>query len=165
MPFAHDLLEQALHLANREPRRPKQASLRRAISTGYYALFHLLIHEATKNWKKVPQRSLLARAFEHNRMRSACDKKRAELNEFIRSTPRPSATNLTIANHLYNVVSAFIEAQQQRHTADYDNSKQWTRTEVLSQLAIVKNAFESWRAIRNADTAQNYLVYLLVRER
>src|SRR2546422_11077721 len=27
--------------------RPRQASLRRTISTAYYALFHLLVHEAT----------------------------------------------------------------------------------------------------------------------
>ena len=28
--------------------KPKQASLRRALSTAYYALFHLLVDEATK---------------------------------------------------------------------------------------------------------------------
>src|SRR5712691_6919600 len=43
-----DLLAQARSLLRREPRRPKQASLRRAVSTAYYALFHLLIHEATR---------------------------------------------------------------------------------------------------------------------
>lgn len=41
MAFPDDLLEQAVHLARREPGRPRQASLRRAISTAYYALFHL----------------------------------------------------------------------------------------------------------------------------
>jgi hypothetical protein len=38
MSFADDLLEQAYHLANRESKKPKQASLRRAVSTAYYAL-------------------------------------------------------------------------------------------------------------------------------
>src|ERR1017187_5772227 len=33
MSFADDLLEQAYHLANRERKNPKQASLRRAVST------------------------------------------------------------------------------------------------------------------------------------
>ena len=50
MAFADDLLEQAYHLANRESGDPKQASLRRAVSTAYYALFHLLIDEAVGNW-------------------------------------------------------------------------------------------------------------------
>jgi uncharacterized protein (UPF0332 family) len=165
MPLAQDLLEQALHLANREPRRPKQASLRRAISTAYYALFHLLIHEATRNWKKAPQRALLARAFEHRGMKSACGKKTKELDEFVRSKPRKSAAELAIANHLRTVASAFIEAQEQRHIADYDNSKQWTRTEVLSQIATVDAAFQSWRVIRNEDMAQDWLVSLLVKDR
>jgi uncharacterized protein (UPF0332 family) len=50
MAFADDLLKQAYHLANRESGEPKQASLRRAVSTAYYALFHLLIDEAVGNW-------------------------------------------------------------------------------------------------------------------
>lgn len=39
MPFPEDLLQQAYDLANKEPTDPKQASLRRAVSTAYYALF------------------------------------------------------------------------------------------------------------------------------
>jgi hypothetical protein len=73
MPFADDLLEQAYHLANREPEDPKQASLRRAVSTAYYALFHLLIEEAVGNWGVARQRSILARTFEHGKMKSICD--------------------------------------------------------------------------------------------
>src|ERR1035438_5650076 len=64
MAFAEDLLEQAYHLARRERTKPRQASLRRAISTAYYALFHLLIREATGNWKRDVQRARLARTFE-----------------------------------------------------------------------------------------------------
>ena len=41
-----DLLRQARHLAAKEPRRPLQASLRRAVSAAYYSLFHLLVDEA-----------------------------------------------------------------------------------------------------------------------
>ena len=61
MPFPNDLLEQARHLANREPKRPKQASLRRAVSTAYYAIFHLLSMETAKNWKR-PRGTLHRRA-------------------------------------------------------------------------------------------------------
>jgi hypothetical protein len=70
------LLEQARHLARREKTRPRQASLRRAVSTAYYALFHMLIGEATLNWKRVDQRDLLARFFEHGKMKTASDKQR-----------------------------------------------------------------------------------------
>jgi hypothetical protein len=71
MPYPAHLLEQAKHLANREKKRPRQASLRRAVSTAYYALFQLLIHEATLNWRRVDQRALLARFFEHGKMKAA----------------------------------------------------------------------------------------------
>ncbi len=37
-----DLLDPAEQLAQLDPRRPKQANLRRAVSSAYYALFHLL---------------------------------------------------------------------------------------------------------------------------
>jgi uncharacterized protein (UPF0332 family) len=40
MALHDDLLDQAQHLALGEPQRPKQASLRRAVSASYYALFH-----------------------------------------------------------------------------------------------------------------------------
>jgi hypothetical protein len=55
MPFADDLLEQAHHLVTREEGEPKQASLRRAVSTAYYALFHLLIDEAVSQWAATTQ--------------------------------------------------------------------------------------------------------------
>jgi hypothetical protein len=41
-----DLLEQAVRLAMLDVRRPKQANLRRAVSSAYYAVFHLLVDEA-----------------------------------------------------------------------------------------------------------------------
>jgi hypothetical protein len=49
-----ELLDLAALLAT-EP-QPKAAVLRRAISTAYYALFHLLIFETTLNWGIEDQR-------------------------------------------------------------------------------------------------------------
>ncbi|MEZ5353982.1 MAG: hypothetical protein R2762_15190 [Bryobacteraceae bacterium] len=154
------MLEQAQHLANREKKRPRQASLRRAVSTAYYAPFHLLIHEATLNWRRVNQRATLARFFEHGKMRAASDKQRAECNRFINSNP-PAGPELDCYRHLHSISDAFFQAQQQRHTADYDNSKQWTRTEALTQVTLVQGAFASWRAIRKEPLAQVYLISLL----
>jgi hypothetical protein len=74
------MLEQSRDLANREPKRPRQASLRRAVSTAYYALFHLLATETTKNWKRPAERFTLARMFEHTSMGKVCATKRGELN-------------------------------------------------------------------------------------
>ncbi len=43
-----ELLKQAHFLARKEPKKPTQASLRRSVSASYYALFHLLVDEATR---------------------------------------------------------------------------------------------------------------------
>jgi len=150
MPFPADLLEQAKHLANRERQRPRQASLRRAVSTAYYALFHLLISEATLNWKRVEQRHLLSRLFEHGKMKTASDKQRAECHRFMNSNPPPPpGPELDCVRHLHQVANTFFQAQQQRHTADYDNATQWARTDVLTLIAVVDDAFRSWHAIRH----------------
>jgi len=162
MPYAADLLEQARHLAKRGKKRPRQASLRRAVSTAYYALFHLLISEATLNWKRVDQRPLLARFFEHGKMKTASDKQRGETNRFINSTPPPApGPILDCARQLHRVANLFFQAQQQRQIADYDNATPWTRTEALALISQVDLAFESWRAIRDEPVAQAYLISLL----
>jgi uncharacterized protein (UPF0332 family) len=160
MPYAEHLLEQAKHLANREKKRPRQASLRRAVSTAYYALFHLLIHEATLNWKLVDQRALLARFFEHGKMKAASKKQRDEINAYLKTNPAP-CPELDCAKHLHHVADTFFQAQQQRHTADYDNSTTWTRTDVMTLIDLVDAAFQSWRQIRGDPTAQAYLISLL----
>ena len=41
-----DCWMQAVSLAKMDVKKPKQANLRRAISSAYYAVFHLLIDEA-----------------------------------------------------------------------------------------------------------------------
>ena len=68
-----DLLRQARQLAVKEPRRPLQASLRRAVSASYYALFHLLVDDATRlmlaGRDRTALRHCLARAFGHAAMR------------------------------------------------------------------------------------------------
>lgn len=43
MSFALDLPDVARSLARLDEEPPRQATLRRAVSTAYYALFHLLI--------------------------------------------------------------------------------------------------------------------------
>ena len=147
MAFAEDLLEQAQHLARREKTRPKRASLRRAVSTAYYALFHLLITEATFNWKRAEQRHSLARAFEHGKMKSASDKQVSDLNAYFNTSPKPGH-DYTIALHLRAVAETFVQLQQNRQIADYGNSAAWTRTEVLGQIDLAVGAFHSLKAIR-----------------
>ena len=77
-------------MATIKKRRPRQASLRRAVSTAYYALFHLLTLAVTENWKQPRLRPSLARAFEHRRMNAACVKARGE--QFPNASPASALT-------------------------------------------------------------------------
>jgi hypothetical protein len=72
-----DLLVQAVRLARLDVRRPRQANLRRAISSAYYAVFHLLVDEACRaqigaHHNQAPFRQVLGRAFAHGVMKEAC---------------------------------------------------------------------------------------------
>src|SRR5579864_2250274 len=142
MAFPDDLLEQAQHLAQREPKRPKQASLRRAVSTAYYALFHLLITETTKNWKRPAERHTLARMFEHTLMGKVCTAKRDELNAYFNTHPPPSPI-LDVSRQLHIVAETFVQMLQHRHIADYDSSAKWTRTDAIEKSESVKAAFKT----------------------
>jgi uncharacterized protein (UPF0332 family) len=166
MPYPNDLLEQARHLANREPKRPRQASLRRAVSTAYYALFHLLGMDLAKNWKRAAERSTLARMLEHGTMASVCDAKSKSLAKYFSQRPAPAATReRAVLKHLNVVAETFVQMYQQRQIADYNNSRKWGRTDVLQKIDSVESAFQSWHQVCNEAEAQSFLVTLLLRER
>jgi uncharacterized protein (UPF0332 family) len=164
VPFPNDLLEQARHLANREPKRPKQASLRRAVSTAYYALFHLLSIETARNWKRPAERSTVARMLDHTPMGKVCATKRDELKEYFNTRP-PAGHQHDVRKHLHLIANTFVLMLQHRHTADYNSSVKWTRTDALEKIESVEAAFQSWRVIRDEHEAQDFLVTLLLRER
>ena len=134
----------------------RQASLRRAVSNSYYALFHLLIREAVSNWKRPDQRAELSRAFDHAPMKKASNQVSSAK---FPGSPKP------IVDQLKEVAKAFSELQEMRHLADYDSSKQWSRTDVLSIADKAKTAIATWRVIRNENIAQDYLLQLLVHRR
>ena len=160
MDYANDLLELAQQLANLEPIKPRQACLRRAVSTAYYALFHLLICEATLNWGRAELRPELGRVFGHGKMKTASVEKRSELEAHFKKNP-PASQELNVFKQLHTVTHTFIQVQHRREEADYDTGRQWTQTDVLTQIDAVVAAFESWKAIREEPVAQAYLVSLL----
>jgi hypothetical protein len=133
MAYADDLLELAKHLAQLEPTNPRQACLRRSVSTAYYALFHLLISEATANWGRPELRSELGRVFEHGKMKNASLK--------IKKKNPSSLHEGAVSDHLHAVADTFIQVQQRREEADYDTGKEWARTDVDAVINAVTAAF------------------------
>src|SRR5260370_33786593 len=134
MAFHDDLLEQAQHLANRERKLPRQASLRRAISSAYYALFHLLIAEAVSKWKISAQRPQLARIFEHGRMNAASERLlNVKVFPFTGEDP-------AVVGHLQKIATTFSQRYGQRQTGDYELATQWLRT---GGLALIESDDEA----------------------
>jgi hypothetical protein len=93
-------------------------------------------------------------------MKTASERQRGEINVYLKADPAPSPV-LDCAQHLHRVTDTFFQSQQQRHTADYDNSTTWTRNEVLTLIDRVDRAFQSWHQIRDEPAAQAYLISLL----
>jgi len=160
MAYSDELLELAQDIANLHAQHPHQPSLRRAVSTAYYALFHLLISEATSNWSRPELRAILARVFDHGPMKQAADKKVSELNNYFKEKP-PEGPERTLNYHLYNVADTFAQAQYHRNEADYNSAREWDLTEVLLHIDSVADAFKSWNIIRDEPRAQAYLVSML----
>jgi hypothetical protein len=162
--YPDDLLSQAKHLARREPKRPRQASLRRAVSSAYFALFHLLTEAASRAlMPSRPQalRDQARRAFTHGDMKNVCRQfqsgRVANLSPTLRALIQdPLEPEFAI------VATAFIELQDARHAADYDLSAPHTRIDVLEKIDLVEQAFRAWRRVRNEPNANIFLVALLL---
>ncbi len=156
--IGRDLVAQAGVLARCEPRRPKQATLRRAVSTAYYGLFHFLIEESTALLFGVGQgdaafRHLAARAFIHGKMKLVC-------KEFVKPSPRdvhdllqPFWVRLGVANNQQArlVAQTFIDLQDDRHTADYDLSVSFSRQDAQNAGTRAEAAVNAWRQLKGAS--------------
>lgn len=63
------------------------------------------------------------------------------------------------------VAEAFVELQNARHIADYDNGRFWNPLETIDAVDMAGGAFEAWDDAKHTDIAQEYLVSLLIRPR
>jgi hypothetical protein len=170
----HDLLEQATHLARRETRKPRQASLRRAVSTAYYALFHLLVADAAKRLSPTKPASLhvlIQRAFNHGDMHTVCrsfaDGHDAAIKNRKPGNPPPATRlllTLPLDPGLLAVVEAFVDLQEARNDADYNLNKPWNRLDVLTLIQAVRQAFADWASVRSTPTAAVFAVALVLQK-
>lgn len=164
MSLHKDLLMQARQLAIREPKRPKQASLRRAISTAYYALFHLLIDESSRMLVSGTQRNQLRlcihRAFQHSDMKAAAV---SFSKGNVSAKLMPGLNGQTLQIPLQDVGKSFVELQQARHESDYDTARRFPRAETLDLIGQTEQAFIDWRGVRGTIQADTFLTALLVQ--
>ena len=165
----HDLVEQADHLARRETKRPRQASLRRAVSAAYYAMFHSLVTDATA--LLVPNRPSglrlqARRAFSHRDMRSACEAfvTQSTPTAHDRRNPRRLMT-LPLEPEIVEIAKTFVALQDARHDADYNLSERFDRVRVLAVIERAKQAISRWNRIRAKPNGQVFLTALVLQNR
>jgi hypothetical protein len=152
----NELLAQAWHLAKKEPKHPLQASLRRAVSAAYYAVFHLLVDAGGRSLTEsadVKLRHQLQRAYNHGTMKFVCQNLHL-LNPILA---------LPLESELVDIASAFVDLQQARHDADYDYSIILIRTDVLQKIALADSALLNWKTVRNVPNARVFLAALLLQ--
>lgn len=153
------LLEQAEQLALSGTGRPRQSDLRRAVSTAYYALFHLLTQAgAALVHRSAALRLLLARHYEHRDMKNASRgfadaRLTAPLERIVGDIP----------DELSAVAKTFVELQEARHLADYDTSGEgsFSRPDVREILARTRQAFQAWEQLRTTPAGELYLLAML----
>jgi hypothetical protein len=162
-----ELFAQARTLALLDPRKPRQANLRRSVSSAYYAVFHFLVEEACciqfgTQHVQAPFRYALGRAFTHSIMKEACTSfGGGTLKEsVIKGLPRDSNGKYAVHFAIKDLAANFVELQEKRHVADYDRGERLHRSDVLFLLDEAVNRVVDFAAIPLSDEKKFFLACL-----
>ena len=154
------MIEMAWRLATGEAGgrrgRPRQADLRLAVRTAYYALFHALARScanalagatpATRDqaaWRRA------YRALEHGYAKNQC------LNQSAMSD---------FPEDIQSFGSLFALMQDERHSADYDPIRPFVRLDVIELVETTDDALSGFRNASPSDR-RRFAIYVLLRNR
>lgn len=149
-----------------DPTRPRQASLRRSVSTAYYALFHLPVDAATRRicGGDLEARSAAARGFTHTGV--------AELADLALRPPagRPERLRAVLGSSplspdLRVVCQTLNDAHAEREAADYDLTRSFRRSTVSLLLAQTDQAFAAWQTVRRTEEGRRFVSALVLYAR
>ena len=146
--------------------RPDAATLKRCISTAYYAVFGLLVHAASSMLagngagRKEP-RGYVARAFSHNEMAESCKGfAGGNLNKGLKPCLQSA-----ISTDLKDIAATFRSLQQSRHDANCNILQKPKKTDARQAIQDTKRVFQSWDKVKNTDEARIFHLAPLVDER
>lgn len=163
MAYADDLILQAKHLARQHGRgRPKQASLRRAVSAAYYALFHEVAQRAmsavlSRRDAAGPVGARLRRVIQHGAVLKAAKwfdwpQQPPAPIEAMRPNQGPGPADLML------VCRTLSSLQDARQRSDYDLS---VSIDLAETIRHIDKAEVALRAIRRLDRRGDALIFLL----
>lgn len=150
-----DLIGLAKRLAKASPSKPRQADLKRAVSTAYYALFHAIAKNvadtmvgAVKSNRSENAWAHAYRGLQHGDAKTAC--------EAVRKINFPQA--------IKDCADAFIALQIARHAADYDPLHRLTRANALLAVQKAEDAIAKLRSA-SAKDSRAFAVQVLIKKR
>jgi uncharacterized protein (UPF0332 family) len=152
----HDLLVTARYLTDSSKGKPRQAHLRRAVSTTYYAMFHALARccadlligtgsssRSDEAWNQV------YRALDHGFAKSACTNK-SMLSKFPKE--------------IQDFANLFVQMQLKRHDADYNPYGTVFKSAVLTDISTVEAALEGFGKAALKDR-RAFAALVLIKQR
>ena len=130
-----------------------QARLRRAVSTGYYALFHTLAASAANlliGRRRSPAWHRAYRALEHGRAKTACRQAR-NMQEFPAD--------------IRNFAEVFVVSQVERQKADYAlDADAYRKSDVLGRIFSIELAISQFERA-DVEARRSFVAHVLFRQR
>ena len=164
MPDPEGLLLVAKTLSDPGASRASDASLRRAVSTAYYALFHKVLRAAAErfmgsNKERSAGYRVLYRSFEHRHMREQCQALDVGV---LSSKLQRQLRRRSVSADMREFASGFAALQEARHMADYDPAIEFLSSDALSLVAAADNAMAAFDRA-DPDEKADILALLMVR--
>lgn len=152
--LSDDLLKTARLLTAATQKKPRQADLRRAVSTAYYALFHAIARQAADSFATTgenqshPAWVQVYRSLDHGTAKDAC-------------------RNVAVPAFPYGLVTcanSFITLQEERHQADYNPDYRTTRADAQTRIDEAEAAITALNTASPKDR-RAFLIHLIIKKR
>jgi hypothetical protein len=143
------LLNTASDLLEGSRGRPRQANLKRAVSTVYYSLFHCLARCGADLMIGSAQEARRQAAFEHTAAYKACT--------------NPTIL-LSFSPAMRSFARTFADLQTKRHDADYDPSSRFRKSAVVQDVSDALTALTAFGGASGAER-RAFVAAVLLRTR
>lgn len=174
MRLATNLLQLSERLAFLERTRPKQATLRRSISTAYYAAFHLVVEECTRmligaSSSDEKLRSILGRSLDHRTLADimgVVSAVRVEQPVIVKVNHQTLEIGIQ-SQELKEFAEKLRFAYQERLLADYDTLEKISRVQAYKAFLRAQTLFRLWRTLKQTqpETLKNLAACLMFRHK
>jgi len=131
---------------------PRQADLRRAISTSYYALFHAIATDVAdlmigRRYRATNQYELIYRSLEHTSLRNLCNEVQKQTLPARYAKYEPASG---FGDDIKAVAAAVAELQEKRHSADYNPLLKFRTSDAVLAVSTARAAIGRLRSAPSA---------------